>query len=100
MKGDKWFTSADIAWFTSDGRLPIWYDFILPFHGKQLEDPNDPFSLGTADVLRTPSCKNVSRVFRKQEVANKVTRVMRVEAPRQFLPNVRSSGPQYLSPST
>ena len=23
---------------------------------------------------------------------NKVTRVMRVEAPRQFLPNVRSSG--------
>ena len=24
--------------------------------------------------------------------ANKVTRVMRVEAPRQFLPNMRSSG--------
>ena len=28
----------------------------------------------------------------EQDNPNKVTRMMRVEAPRQFLPNVRSSG--------
>ena len=50
-------------------------------------------------VLHTPdTCKRSqfiwARTLRDREggVENKVTRMMRVEAPRQFLPNVRSSG--------
>ena len=34
----------------------------------------------------------MTRRLSSQVIAYKVTRVMRVEAPRQFLPNVRSSG--------
>ena len=37
-----------------------------------------------------PRCKR--QLSTRVQGVNKVTRMMRVEAPRQFLPNVRSSG--------